>query len=72
MMSRKTSAPFSSTTGTRLLGLREASQYLGLSYWTLRGMLYRGDLACVKAGRRILIDRQDLDSWIEEHKERFS
>ena len=53
----------------RLLDLRRAARYLGFSYWTLRGMLHRGDIPFVRAGRRLLIDVRDLDSWIEEHKE---
>jgi excisionase family DNA binding protein len=32
-------------------------------------MVLRGDLPLVRAGRRILIDRQDLDLWIERNKE---
>ena len=57
--------------GVRLLDLRSASKYLSLSYWTLRQMLHRGDLPFVRAGRRILVDRQDLNEWIENSKERY-
>ena len=52
----------------RLLDLHQAAFYLGLSYWTLRGMLHRGDLPFIRASRRILVDRQDLDAWIEANK----
>ena len=53
----------------RLLDLHRACKYIGLSYWTLREMVSRGELSFVRVGRRIFIDRQDLDRWIEEHKE---
>ena len=53
----------------RLLDLRSASRYVSLPYWTVREMVLRGDLPLVRAGRRILIDRQDLDLWIERNKE---
>jgi excisionase family DNA binding protein len=52
----------------RLLSLDDAAFYVGLSYWGLRGMLHNGDLPYVRAGRRLLVDRQDLDRWIEAHK----
>ncbi len=55
----------------RLLDLRSASQYLGLSYWTLRTMIFNHEIPFIRAGRRILIDQQDLDRWIEEHKEQW-
>ena len=56
----------------RLLHLRRAASYLGLSYWILRGMLHRGDIPFVRVGRRLLIDVRDLDHWIEEKKEQWS
>ncbi len=56
----------------RLLDLRRAARYLGLSYWTLRGMLHRGELPFIHAGRKILIDVRDLNEWIEARKESHS
>lgn len=54
----------------RLFGLNSAATYLGISYWTLRTMLHSGELPFVRAGRRILVDRVDLDAWIENTKQR--
>jgi excisionase family DNA binding protein len=34
-------------------------------------LIEHGELPFVKLGRRILIDRLDLDAWISQHKERF-
>ena len=53
-----------------MLDLRSAGRYVSLSYWTVREMAMRGDIPLVRAGRRILIDRLDLDLWIERNKER--
>jgi hypothetical protein len=63
----------------RVLGLREAAQYTGLSYWTLRELVLAGKIPRVvipnpwydgRALRRILIDRQDLDKFIDGCKVR--
>jgi hypothetical protein len=63
----------------RLLDLRAAATYLGLSYWTVRdcvvsGMIPVVKLPCPRANdgrtiRRTLIDRRDLDHLIEANKE---
>ena len=63
----------------RLLDVRAAGRYLGLSYWTVRDLIFAGTLStvkfpCPRAGdgrviRRVLIDRRDLDALIEEHRE---
>jgi len=37
----------------------EAAAYLGISYWTLRDLTFRGEVPHVKIGRRILVDRLD-------------
>lgn len=48
----------------RLFSEHEAARYLGISYWTIRDLRFRGDLPSVKIKRRILIDKEDLDSYI--------
>ena len=57
--------------GARLLDFNAAATYLSLSYWTIRDMTSRGEIPCVRAGRRVLIDREDLDEWIERNKENW-
>jgi len=54
----------------RLLSLQQAACYISISYWTLRDLVWRGELPAVRVGRRILIDRQDLESFIERNKAR--
>ncbi len=53
----------------RLLTLREAARYLGLSTWTIRELIWRGEILRVRISRKILIDRDDLDRYIEARKE---
>ena len=45
----------------RLFTLKEAGSYIGLSHWRVRSLIYSGQLAYVRLGRRILIDLKDLD-----------
>lgn len=52
----------------RLLGLKTAAGYLSLSYWTVRELIWRGELPHVRVGRRLLVDRADLDGFIERNK----
>jgi hypothetical protein len=59
----------------RLLGLRAAAQYVGVSTWTIRAWLVAGRLARVRlpgaAGgdlERLLLDRFDLDRLVVEGK----
>lgn len=52
----------------RLLSQHEAAAYLGISYWTLRDLTFRGEVPHVKIGRRILVDRLDLDAYLDRVK----
>ncbi len=55
----------------RLYGIKEAAQYLSLSSWGLRALLWSGRLAYVKLGkRRLAIDIEDLNKFIAEQKTR--
>jgi len=54
----------------RLLTLNEAGTYIGLSHWRVRSLVYSGQLAYVRLGRRILIDLRDLDALIDSKKHR--
>lgn len=55
----------------RLLSEAEAARYLGISRWTLRDLIHRGDLPCVRIGRRVLLDREDLDAYLVRVKIRY-
>ena len=55
----------------RLLDLRAAEVYSGISAWTLRDLIASGDLPAVRPPRlrRVWIDKADLDRAISEWKE---
>ena len=59
-------------TSGRLLDLKAAELYSGISAWTLRDLIASGDLPAVRPPRlrRVWIDRADLDRAIADWKER--
>jgi excisionase family DNA binding protein len=52
----------------RLLSQQEAAHYLGISYWTVRDLVFRQEIPFIKFGRRILVDRRDLDAYLDRSK----
>jgi len=72
------------TVRPRLLNMRQAAAYLGCSFWTARDYILQGLIPIVdlpplrprdgdrarKALRRVLVDRQDLDAFIDARKRR--
>jgi excisionase family DNA binding protein len=52
----------------RLLDVRAAGEYLGVSAWTVRELVWKGDLVAVKLGRLVRLDIRDLDCFIEASK----
>jgi excisionase family DNA binding protein len=52
----------------RLLSQQEAARYLGISYWTVRDLVFRREIPFIKIGRRILVDRLDLDAYLDRSK----
>lgn len=59
-------------TSGRLLDLKAAELYSGISAWTLRDLIASGELPAVRPPRlrRVWIDRADLDRAIADWKER--
>ncbi len=55
----------------RLYSVPEAACYLGRTVDGLREMLWAGKLPYIKDGRRVLLDVQDMDRYIEANKTRF-
>lgn len=68
----------------RLLSMRQAAAYMGCSFWTARDYVLQGLIPAIdmpplrarlgdrqrKTLRRVLIDRSDLDAFIESRKRR--
>jgi hypothetical protein len=58
----------------RLMSLPAAARVLGeeVTVWQVRGMIWRGILPVVRlGGRRLYIDRRDLDEMIERARSRY-
>lgn len=52
----------------RLLNIEEAAQYLATTTWAVRKLLWSKEVPHIKLGTRLLIDKQDLDSFINRAK----
>lgn len=52
---------------TELLNLREGSAATRLSIYTLRAWIYQKRLPCVRLGRRVLLQREDLENLIKKN-----
>jgi len=54
----------------RLLKVKEAADYLGVSTWKLRKLIMDGELPYVQDGDNspFLLDVVDLDKWITKYK----
>jgi excisionase family DNA binding protein len=64
----RTGARFPPKVIKRLYSIQEAADYLALSCWTVRELIWQGTLPHVRQGRRILLDIHDLDALIAHHK----
>lgn len=60
--------------GPRLLPLKKAADRIGLSVWTLREAIWSGLVPVVRfpGGRKLWLDVNDLDAFIEDNKARIS
>jgi len=57
----------------RLLTIPQASKFLGLTVWALRERLWNGALPYLQfpGGRKIYLDREDLEKFIQGNKKVF-
>lgn len=51
-----------------LLGAKEASRRLGLSFWTLYAWARTGQIPYIQLGKRKLFDPQDIENFIKQHR----
>ena len=49
----------------RLLTIKQAAQYLSCAVWQVRTLLWSKEIPHLKLGKKFLIDRDDLDSFID-------
>ena len=54
----------------RLLPLKEAAKYIGLTVWGIRERIWAGDIPVVRfpGGRKMFVDVRDLEKFIEANK----
>ena len=52
-----------------LLDFHQAGELLGVSPWSVRNLVWSGELAFVRIGRKHMVDRRDLIKWVERAKE---
>ena len=57
--------PIQPSSEKRLLCVRDAAAYLSCSVWSVRDLISRGVIPHIQIGKRYLIDRVDLDRWID-------
>jgi hypothetical protein len=53
---------------TVLLSLRGLVDNYGLTVWFWRTAIWRGDLPYLQLGRKLAVDRRDVEAWIEKNK----
>jgi hypothetical protein len=52
----------------RLYTIREMVNELGATEWFWRTQIWAGRLPFVQVGRKIFVDWQDIEAFIEKHK----
>ena len=62
----------SSPLSPRLYPLADAATYLGRSVYSLRTLIWNGDLPVIKSGKKMWVDIRDMDAWIERHRTRIT
>jgi excisionase family DNA binding protein len=58
------------TTKKRLFTIRELVDQFGATEWFWRSQIWSGKLPFVQVGRKMFIDRQDIEAFIARHKTR--
>ena len=52
----------------RLLNVSQAAQYLGRTPKSIRHLVQRRRLQCIRADGRVMFDVSDLDAWIDMNR----
>jgi excisionase family DNA binding protein len=70
----KTAQRISNPVRPRLLSLKKAAEYLGVSEWGMRTIIWNGDIPSVRypGGRKFYIDVKDLDAFVEANKTTYN
>lgn len=67
---KKTARWIANPMSPRLLPLKDAANWLGLTVWGMRERIWAGDIPVVRfpGGRKMFIDVRDLEGFIERNK----
>jgi len=57
-------------TQRRWMDVKAAAEHIGSTVSFIRGLIWDGALPFVRAGKKFVIDRADLDSWMTRQKQR--
>lgn len=52
----------------RLYSIKELTREIGATDWFWRSQIWDGQLPYVQVGRKMLIDSNDVESFIQKHK----
>ncbi|MBC8392397.1 MAG: DNA-binding protein [Deltaproteobacteria bacterium] len=54
----------------RLLSLKRAAEYMGLTVWAMRERIWAGQIPVVQfpGGRKMFVDIQDIEKFIQNNK----
>lgn len=69
-MDKKVAQRIPNAQSPRLLTLKAAAEFLGLTVWGMRERIWAGQIPVVRfpGGRKMFIDRMDLDKFIQDNK----
>ena len=54
----------------RLFSIKELVAEIGATEWFWRSQIWDGQLPCVQVGRKMFIDRKDVETFIHKNKYR--
>lgn len=74
MVEKKPAKGIRNPMSPRLLPLKKAAEHLGLTLWAMRERVWAGDIPVVRFpnGRKMYVDREDLEGFIRANKERIA
>jgi len=55
----------------RLFSIKELTQQIGATEWFWRSQIWDGRIPYVQVGRKMLVDHQDIESFIQQHKNNY-
>jgi excisionase family DNA binding protein len=53
---------------TQLFSVEDAARLLAISPWTVRDLVRKGKLSPVRVGRRLLLDEETLNKFVDESR----